>query len=302
MPSASRRRLAELVALVVVASAAAGCGDGGDSRLPQGMRSGPTIATTVDSAVFTVDCAFSHRAPDDPIVHPGEPGASHVHDFFGADSADAHSTTETLRAGGTTCEDREDLAAYWAPALYVGREPVRPVLLRAYYRAAVGADVTEVQPLPDGIQLLAGVAHPSPGQETPVEVAGWGCGQRPRRLHRRPPGDCTPSSPLTLRLVFPDCWDGRRVSSDDHVSHAAHSERGRCPRSHPVPILQVQVSIAYDVWAREPDQPGPRADRLVLASGGWETTHGDFFNAWDPDRLAHRTRLCVRAMANCTIG
>ncbi len=261
------------------------------------------MAETVDSAVFTVDCGFSHRLADDPIVHPGRPGASHLHDFFGAEDVDAASTAEELRDGATTCDDPEDTASYWAPALFAGEEVVDPTVLRAYYRAAPGADVTEVRPLPAGLELIVGDPHRPEGSWPSLDEVAWGCGSRPKRFHRRPPADCTRRSPVTLRLVFPDCWDGERVRSADHYDHVARSRAGRCPDSHPVPILQVQVSISYPVWDEGAvGGPSPEPARLALASGGWHTAHGDLLNAWDPDRLERRTDLCVRAMANCTIG
>ena len=40
---------------------------------------------------FKVECAWSHSAPDDPIVHPNHPGRSHLHDFFGSTETDADS-------------------------------------------------------------------------------------------------------------------------------------------------------------------------------------------------------------------
>ncbi len=33
---------------------------------------------------------------DDPIVHPGHPGAAHMHDFFGSEATDASSTAASL--------------------------------------------------------------------------------------------------------------------------------------------------------------------------------------------------------------
>src|SRR5438128_12610277 len=44
---------------------------------------------------FVENCAFSHRAPDDPIVFPGKPGLSHDHSFVGNESTDAFSTFAT---------------------------------------------------------------------------------------------------------------------------------------------------------------------------------------------------------------
>ncbi|MCB0976463.1 MAG: DUF1996 domain-containing protein [Acidimicrobiales bacterium] len=300
---ARRARVCLLVALAFAVPSLVSCGDSGAGAQGPPERVGPTIAATEDSAVFTVDCGFSHRAPDDPIVFPGEPGASHVHDFFGAEETDAHSTAASLRGGPTSCEDLDDTAAYWAPALYDGDRPVDPTRMRAYYRAAAGADVHDVRTLPAGIELIAGDMHRGPGDWPPIDQVGWGCGFRPKRYRHTPPTNCTPRSPLNLRLVFPDCWNGKDLRSDDHYSHVAYSTNGWCPRSHPVPIVQVQVSIEYPVWAKEKGgPPATDASKLMLASGRFEGSHGDFFNSWDPKRLDHLTTLCVRAMANCTIG
>ena len=60
-------------------------------------------------------CAYSHTMSDDPIVFPGQPGASHLHDFFGNTGANASSTFETMLAGETTCRVPSDTAGYWAP-------------------------------------------------------------------------------------------------------------------------------------------------------------------------------------------
>ena len=38
----------------------------------------PASAEPVRVAEFLADCPYSHRLPDDPIVFPGLPGASHM--------------------------------------------------------------------------------------------------------------------------------------------------------------------------------------------------------------------------------
>ncbi|MCU1351555.1 MAG: hypothetical protein JWM05_764, partial [Acidimicrobiales bacterium] len=134
-----RRARATAVALVVVlVLAVAACGHGGPAPSgapPTAASPAPTlVARTVDDAVFTVDCTYSHRAPDDPIVHPREPGASHEHDFFGNAATRAASTLRTLLRRRTTCEDPSDTAAYWVPTLERRGVPVEPAVLRAYYR------------------------------------------------------------------------------------------------------------------------------------------------------------------------
>lgn len=48
---------------------------------------------------FLADCSYSHRLPDDPIVFPGMPGASHMHNFFGSRVTNAHTTVTDLLNG-----------------------------------------------------------------------------------------------------------------------------------------------------------------------------------------------------------
>lgn len=322
------RALVVAAALLLVGGGCASSSPGGGSGRGA-AGSAPTtedwIATDDDDALFTVDCTFSHRAPDDPIVHPGHPGASHSHEFFGSAATDATSTGPSLRGTATTCEDTEDTAAYWVPTLSVDGVAVDPTFVRAYYRAAPGADVREVVAPPLGLAMIAGDPdrtavgddgpatthdhgamadeghdHGGPAPTTvpgsdPTAAAGWGCGLRPRRLHVEPPTDCTDPSPLTLQLRFPDCWDGERLDAEDHRSHVAASVDGACPADHPVLMTQLQVSVQWPVT-------GAEAGRATLSSGAVAGAHGDFLNGWDPDALAAHVDLCIHAKANCTIG
>src|SRR5215216_5502680 len=64
-----------------------------------------------DLGVFSTLCRYSHSAPDDPIVHPGMPGMSHLHDFFGNVTTNADSTYDSLLGQETTCTRPEDTAA-----------------------------------------------------------------------------------------------------------------------------------------------------------------------------------------------
>ena len=68
--------------------------------------------------VFLVHCGYSHTLKDDPIVYPGQPGASHTHDFFGSTTTNANSTDASMIASGSTCNIAGDTAGYWTPALY----------------------------------------------------------------------------------------------------------------------------------------------------------------------------------------
>lgn len=320
-----RRRTLAVVAVALLLGGG-GCTSSSGAASPS-TTAGPAedwIAADDDDALFTVDCTFSHRAADDPIVHPGHPGASHSHEFFGSATTDADSTGPSLRGTATTCEDTEDTAAYWVPTLSVDGVAVDPTFVRAYYRAAPGSDVREVTAPPLGLAMIAGdptatatagvdggaAGGSTPGGEAdghdhhhgggaeatePTGTAGWGCGLRPRRLRAEPPTDCTDPSPLTLQLRFPDCWDGERLDSEDHRAHVTASVDGACPPSHPVLMTELQVSVQWPVT-------GAAAGRVTLSSGPVAGAHGDFLNGWDPDALDAHVDLCIRAKVNCTIG
>lgn len=236
---------------------------------------------------FVVECRFHRSAPNDPIVHYGMTGMSHLHDFFGSDVIDASSTTEDLVAGGTTCRTQQDRASYWAPALYDGDRQIVPAGSNAYYRAGAGVDPTEVQQYPLGLKMVSGDQFSTTDQ--PTEIVGFSCGFNPRR-HAAPP-DCGEGSPLRVRVTFPDCWDGEHLDSDDHKSHMAHSGPQGCPDDHPVPVPELEFVIEYPFHGD--------ASRLRLASGETFTAHADFFNAWEEEKLAGEIRLCIQADVVC---
>lgn len=282
-------RWAALVAAAVIVGAACG----GDGAPPVVVGAAPDHALTGPQGgvgQFAVDCAWSHSAFDDPIVHPGHGGASHRHDFFGNTTTDADSTYESLLAGGTTCTQRLDTASYWAPSLLDGAgRPVEPLGSTAYYRAGAGVDPATVRDYPDGLMMVAGDASAESPQ--PTSVVAWSCGSGGRRDPA--PTACPDGVGPRLLVTFPDCWDGERTDSDDHRAHVAYSHGGRCPESHPAPIPQLQFAIEY---------PPVDADGLSLASGPIETAHADFWNAWDPVKLATETEACIRHQLVCSLG
>jgi hypothetical protein len=234
---------------------------------------------------FHVECRFSHSAPDDPIVYPGEPGLSHLHNFFGATTTDAFTEADDLLGGDTTCATRQDTASYWAPALLEGDRPLEPISSIAYYRAAPGVDPLDVEPFPTGLVMIGGDAASTSPQ--PTDVVGWSC-----TVEGRPqvtPPDCRGG--VLMQVVFPDCWDGEHLDSADHRSHVARSTASGCPADHPVALPQLEFHVNYPL----PDDLGD----LRLASGSLLTGHADFLNAWDPDKLAEEVRYCIHEDAYC---
>ena len=257
-----------------------------DAPDPMPIRLGPQGA----HPQFVVKCPWSHSAPDDPIVWPGIAGASHLHEFFGSTATDASSTGESLEGGSTTCENTADTAAYWVPALYDDGVRVAPHHVVAYYRTGVGVDASDVEPWPLGLKMIAGDAGAESAQS--LGVVGWACGSSDHLTVV--PRECSSRAPLTLRLTFPDCWDGRDLDSADHRRHVAYSDAGKCPGTHPTPIVQLILAVHYEFHS---DPTG-----LSLASGATTTGHGDVMNGWSRDELAHLTNLCLRRGEICGIS
>jgi hypothetical protein len=270
--------LPPLVAVLLVSSALAG--DDRPRKQPAKLR----------GVNFVSSCSFSHRAPDDPIVFFGQPGASHDHSFVGNRTTSASSNLASLLAAGTTCHRPGDTAAYWMPTLYVNGNRVPPAHAQIYYRRRTLADV---EAFPPGFRMIAGDAKETSPQAR--RVTFWNCGV----LSGMEPSSTIPTCPngrrnsLRLHITFPSCWDGANLDSADHQSHVAYPMRGRGPSSYPHALPQISLIFRY------PSTGGPSSS---LASGGQFSAHADFFNAWNQDELQSLVDGCLNALRHCQRG
>jgi hypothetical protein len=272
--------------LLVAGLVVAGCGDSASSTArgePQGRR-----------AQFVVECALSHVAFDDPIVLPGQPGASHQHQFFGNSMVDSTPDYDRVSGAPTTCEQRLDTASYWAPVLLdeTGAR-VEPVGMTAYYRPGRGIDPATVEPYPAGLMMVGGDAHARATQST--DVVAWSCGSGAVRT-AEPPA-CGGGTTLRMIVTFPDCWNGIDLTSDDighepELDHVVYSDGG-CPETHPVPVPELELTI---------DFPPVDPAGLSLASGSIRTGHADFWNVWDQDKLADEVANCLNRDLTCGVS
>jgi hypothetical protein len=239
-----------------------------------------------------VDCAFDQFLADDPIVHPDAPGASHLHQFFGAVGVHASSTYDELVAGATTCAQRLDRASYWTPVLLDAEfEPIEPLMATAYYRVAERVDPAVVVPYPAGFMAVAG--DHTAIEPQPLSVVAWSCDTGSVRSPIPP--DCTAGATLRLMITFEDCWDGEHLRSpivSEPARHVAYSSGGACPETHPVHIPQLQLAVTFPAF--------PPHD-LSLSSGSILSGHADFWNAWQQDKLEREVTSCLHLDLPCNI-
>ena len=270
--------LAAAAAAIVGPSAFAGSAPGSDR---------PVGRADLRGVNFISACRFSHRAPDDPIVSPGRPGASHDHSFVANTSTHAFSTVDSLRAASTTCQRAGDTAAYWMPTLLVDGSPVAPMGATIYYRRRT---VDELRAFPPGLKMIAGDAHATAPQS--LRVTFWNCGA----MVGVPPSSTVPTCPdtrgstLRLHVNFPSCWDGQSLDSADHQSHMAYPQRLSCPASHPVAVPAISLIFRYPVTG------GPNVE---LSSSEKYSAHADFFNGWDQRSLERLVDKCLNKLSHC---
>lgn len=278
------KRLAVLTAAVSLLAAAC-------AQLPGTPKEGAppkeSKAPKPEHAKFTSSCTFSHRASDDPIVFPGQAGASHSHDFWGNVSTSASSTYDSLRtAPATSCEPSPaDFAAYWIPTLLLDGQPIPPEHVTVYYRAGV-TDLSSIEAFAPGLMMIAGDPQATVPQSS--GIASWGCTEGGiHDAHQAPV--CPTGAKLKLQVTFPSCWDSAHLDSPDHRSHMAYPIAGACPDSHPVPVPKVTYFVKYPISGGD----------VTLSSGSTMGAHGDFVNSWDQAELARRVVDCLRAGVQC---
>jgi hypothetical protein len=236
------------------------------------LRPAP-IPPRVDNGNFRLIANSSHLSYDDPVVFPGQPGAAHLHHFFGNRSTDAFSTYESLRANphGTTNSDMINGSAYWVPAMLDGRgNAVMFPNVSVYYKQW---DHPRRVGLPAGIRFLMrgekrfwlensrGLNLDSNGEGANLEAI----------LAAAQPGD-----KIGISIAAGGFWDGVHIDSPDHVSHISEDQSA----THPFHIPILTYSYGYEVRA------GDDPTLWRLSSDGdapaGSTLHGDYFEAWEP--------------------
>jgi hypothetical protein len=279
------RHLTLLAALGLVTIVLASCASSG---IPSpDVVTGDASAGTSKGGIFIVTCQFSHRAPNDPLVHAGMPGMSHSHDFFGNTTTNASSTPDSLINSPTTCDNTGDRSGYWVPTLSQNGVPMTPTKVQVYYEhnqflftGMAGRAVA----FPKGFAMIAGSAK---GVRTPDLYTGGGSSMNWYCLGKMDGAsgwDAVPSCAdgVTLRIDFPSCWDGVRLYAPDqsHVVYPTYDwtrNLRSCPADHPVVLPHLRYNIDY---------PGvTNGAGVTLASGGPGTSHADFMSGWDQQRL-----------------
>lgn len=299
----------------------------------------PVDADPVGAFRFT--CLSGQLAKDDPIVYPGQPGKSHLHQFFGNTLTNANTTYQSLRtSGGSTCTGGQDptsqRSAYWMPAMLDGAgNAVKPNRMLTYYKQlpnshpdcgdpADGKHIGFCIPMPNGLRFINGF-NMATGKGGPADLTssdqwqmGYDCWvpngdsvtpSLPTIAAVVATGKCTTGSWLRVRVDFPACWDGKNLDSPDHRSHmspptGALTAGGRaCPSSHPYNIPTVTMQAYYTVDANFTGGGWHLAsDEMTPGTVAGSTLHADYWEAWSPVVKAMWQNGCINGHLSCNNG
>ena len=278
------------------------------SRSPRTTSSGGFNGTRVSDGLgaFRTKCELMGFAFDDPIVYPGQPGASHLHMVFGNTNYSANLTSSSMAAGGSTCLGGTlNRSAYWMPAVYDAAtgEVKIPNFGEFYYKSGAAVDITQTQDIPEGLRMIAGNKNATSTADNPHVT--WLCGNVF-------PSASIPDCPagareITLAISFPSCWDGVNLDSPDHMSHMAYTvydgSRSRCPSTHPVLIPKIDELFPFPIL------PGDNVRNWRLASDmysssirGGMSAHADWMLGWDAATMHSIVVNCLRQGLDCGIG
>jgi hypothetical protein len=249
----------------------------------------PVPAGTTRVSEFHTDCSVSGEAPDDPIVFPGLPGASHMHTFFGP-PVTATSKPADLLTRTTNCNAPGDNSAYWVPQLVKDGQPVKMKSFRVYYGSRL-PDPSATVPFPPGLVMVQGDAKKQVATPKGANGQFWCAGSA--ETGRSADGNwpvCAAGGNLIFQLTFQDCWDGKHIDSPDHKSHMGGAVNGKCQGDYPVAIPNLSFMVNYDSLG---------GSGLALSSGMASSMHGDFMNAWKPENLGPLVKVCLDAHAKC---
>jgi hypothetical protein len=284
-------------------------GDNSEQDFPEDQQNVGTFRTA---------CEFSHFAYDDPLVHPGKPGAAHLHMFWGNTDVNAYSTYNTLKdTGSSTCNGMElNRTGYWAPAMFDAKGNVRiPERIIVYYKGNGLANGT-AEVYPAGAAMViddkvvrtsntqGGTQYNEPNPNWREPQMSFLCTDGSRGIPRVPMGLTIPvcqdkhrptsdytaplNSVLEMHVKFPNCWNGQNPADPKNWLLASSGVwfYSNCVADGNRTLPNLQYIIAY------PLEPGETTAGWYLSSDvnpttrqrtktGGTSVHADWWGAWN---------------------
>ncbi|WP_031173181.1 DUF1996 domain-containing protein [Streptomyces durhamensis] len=293
------------------------------TKVAPNVQGKPRRQQSASTGTFTTRCgvnANKNHNTDNVIVAPGVTnGAHHLHDYVGNQKVNAFSSNQTFLQGGTSCQNRNDLSAYYWPVVRVqdgsqdfdqnadggGKEGnvgkiLTPVQAQIKY---VGSPASKVVAMPQFLRIITGDAKTTTNGLANAN-AHWSCTgfENKVQLTQQYP-ICPQGSNVVRTFAFQSCWDGQNIDSANHRTHVAFADpaSGVCPNGFKA-IPQLTMRLVYQI--NPPTIQNGQVKNAYAVDGFPEqlhkpaTDHDDFISV-TTGGLANRIANCVNNGQNC---
>ncbi|WP_406168040.1 DUF1996 domain-containing protein [Streptomyces sp. NBC_00996] len=274
------------------------------------------------TGTFTTNCGVNANKvfnTDNVIVAPGVTnGAHHTHDYVGNQKINALSNNDNFLQGGSSCQNKNDLSAYYWPVLRLqdgtqefdqnqdggGKEGNVGKILTAQQAQIkyVGSRTSKVVAMPQFLRIITGDAKTTTNGLANAN-AHWSCTgfENKVQLTEQYP-ICPQGSKVVRTFAFQSCWDGQNIDSANHRTHVAFADaNGNCQNGFKA-IPQLTMRLVYDVPAptiengqlKNPYAVDGFPEQLHKAA----TDHDDFISI-TTGRLANKIANCINRGQRC---
>ncbi|MFJ5528615.1 DUF1996 domain-containing protein [Streptomyces sp. NPDC093261] len=293
------------------------------TKVAPNVQGRPRQLANASTGTFITRCgvnANKNHNTDNVIVAPGVAnGAHHLHDYVGNQKVNAFSSNQTFLQGGTSCQNRNDLSAYYWPVVRVqdgtqdfdqnadggGKEGnvgriLTPVQAQIKY---VGSPASKVVAMPQFLRIITGDAKTTTNGLANAN-AHWSCTgfENKVQLTTQYP-ICPQGSNVVRTFAFQSCWDGQNIDSANHRTHVAFADpaSGVCGNGFKA-IPQLTMRLVYKI--NPPTIQNGQVKNAYAVDGFPDqlhkaaTDHDDFISV-TTGGLANKIANCINSGRQC---
>jgi uncharacterized protein DUF1996 len=292
------------------------------TKVQPNVAAKPRKSRNASTGTFITRCgvnANKNHNTDNVIVAPGVTnGAHHLHDYVGNQKVNAFSSNDTFLQGGTSCQNKNDLSAYYWPVVRVqngtqdfdqnadggGKEGnvgkiLTPLQAQIKY---VGSPTGKVVAMPQFLRIITGDAKTTTNGLANAN-AHWSCTgfENKVQLTTQYP-ICPQGSNVVRTFAFQSCWDGQNIDSANHRTHVAFADaNGNCQNGFKA-IPQLTMRLVYKITP--PTLQNGVVKNAYAVDGFPEqlhkpaTDHDDFISV-TTGNLANKIANCINTGRSC---
>ncbi|PVG04652.1 hypothetical protein CPB86DRAFT_831140 [Serendipita vermifera] len=255
--------------------------------------------TSVVNASWRMYAKTLITARVDPLISPGRV-SGHAHNYVGGNNFGVTYDYNTqMQSPCSSVQIQADKSGYWMQSAYYRRRDGTFQLLRSSYMVYYLHRGSRQTAFPAGFRMIAGSNSKSSSTSgNPADEAiNFHCLDTNVETLDFPNQYCPAG--VRIQVLFPSCWTGNEVTSDnfqDHVAYPVDGKEGNtCPSTHPVRLMTLFLEHVIDMkgidW-----YPGC----ITMSNGDTKgySSHADFIMGWDTGLLQQAIDQCTDSQAD----